>query len=135
MAKKTQNAKPLTLQEIILRGEADVIRQALEARVQIDQLLEEREAAYQRIAELETQVSEIVGEDGVFPFPTPPLPVADYPKAPAAKKKATTPKPAPKPVTATTEPDQNTDTAKKEADQAEPKATKTDDSESESEKA
>lgn len=135
MAKKTQNAKPLTLQEIILRGEADVIRQALEARVQIDQLLEEREAAYQRIAELETQVSEIVGEDGVFPFPTPPLPVADYPKAPAAKKKATAPKPAPKPVTATAEPDQNTDTAKKEADQAEPKATEADDSKSESEKA
>jgi len=69
MAKKPQNAQPLTLQEIILRGEADVIRQALEARVQIDQLLEEREAAYQRIAELETQVSEIVGEDGIFPFP------------------------------------------------------------------
>ncbi len=96
MAKKPQKILPLTATEIILRGDAETIRQALEARIQIDTLLEEREAAYQRIAELETQVCEIVGEDGVFPFPAPPMPVADYPKAPVAKKKPS-PKPEPKP--------------------------------------
>ena len=93
MAKKPQKLEPLTLQEIILRGDSETIRQALEARVQIDTLLEEREAAYRRIAELETQVSEIVGEDGIFPFPAPPLDVADYVKKPAPKKAV-----APKPV-------------------------------------
>jgi hypothetical protein len=87
MAKKAQKLEPLTLQEIILRGDAATIRQALEARVQIDTLLDEREAAYRRIAELETQVSEIVGEDGVFPFPAPPLEVASYVQKPAPKKK------------------------------------------------
>ena len=58
MAKKAQKLVPLTMTEIILRGDAETIRQALEARTQIDALLEEREAAYQRIAELETQVCE-----------------------------------------------------------------------------
>ena len=87
MAKKAQKLEPLTLQEIILRGDSETIRQALEARVQIDTLLEEREAAYRRIAELETQVSEIVGEDGIFPFPAPPLEVASFVQKPAPKKK------------------------------------------------
>lgn len=87
MAKKPQKLEPLTLQEIILRGDSEIIRQALEARIQIDSLLEEREAAYRRIAELETQVSEIVGEDGIFPFPAPPLDVATYAQKPAPKKK------------------------------------------------
>lgn len=95
MAKKPQKLEPLTLQEIILRGDSETIRQALEARVQIDTLLEEREAAYRRIAELETQVSEIVGEDGVFPFPAPPLDVATYAQKPAPKKKVVVPTPAP----------------------------------------
>jgi hypothetical protein len=94
MAKKGQKLEPLTLQEIILRGDSEIIRQALEARVQIDTLLEEREAAYRRIAELETQVSEIVGEDGVFPFPAPPLDVATYAQKPAPRKKVV-PAPAP----------------------------------------
>lgn len=87
MAKKPQKLEPLTLQEMILRGDSEIIRQALEARIQIDSLLEEREAAYRRIAELETQVSEIVGEDGIFPFPAPPLDVATYVQKPAPKKK------------------------------------------------
>ena len=94
MAKKPEKLIPLTLTEIILRGDAETIRQALEARTQIDTLLEEREAAYQRIAELETQVCEIVGEDGVFPFPEPPMPVATFAAPATAKKKAApTPKP------------------------------------------
>ena len=94
MAKKAQKLTPLTMTEIILRGDAETIRQALEARTQIDTLLEEREAAYQRIAELETQVCEIVGEDGVFPFPEPPMPVATFTATTAPKKKAA-PKPKP----------------------------------------
>lgn len=94
MAKKPQKLIPLTMTEIILRGDAETIQKALEARTQIDTLLEEREAAYQRIAELETQVCEIVGEDGVFPFPEPPMPVATFAAPAPAKKKAT---PAPKP--------------------------------------
>lgn len=109
MAKKPQKLEPLTLQEIILRGDSETIRQALEARVQIDTLLEEREAAYRRIAELETQVSEIVGEDGVFPFPSPPLEVATYVQKPAPKKKV---QPAPAPVVET---DVTADTASEEA--------------------
>jgi hypothetical protein len=62
--------------------------------VQIDQLIAERQAAYERIAQLETQVEDVLGETGVFPFPSPPLPVAGFdPKADtvtrgAAKKPA-----------------------------------------------
>lgn len=93
MAKKNQKLEPLTLQEMILRGDAKTLRQALEAREQIDTLLEEREAAYRRISELEQQVEGIVGEEGVFPFPEPPIPVATFSIKPAPKKK-----PAPKPV-------------------------------------
>jgi len=89
MAKKSQNLTPLTLTEIILRGDVATIRQALEARTQIDSLLQEREAAYQLIAELETQVCEIVGEGGTFPFPPPPIPVADYPTESKPVKKKT----------------------------------------------
>lgn len=93
MAKK--NA-PLTFRDIVLGAEAEVIRKALEARVQIDQLMVERQRAYERIAALETQVEEVIGEPGVYPFPAPPLPVAGFdPKAetvtrggaPAAPKK------------------------------------------------
>lgn len=134
MAKKPQKLEPLTLQEIILRGDAAIIRQALEARIQIDTLLEEREAAYRRIAELETQVSEIVGEDGVFPFPAPPLQVASYVQKPAAKKHvAPTPAAVEVPVAKPEAPAAHTDEATKEEAQpaAEtPSATDTDTDES-----
>lgn len=91
MAKK---ATTLSFRDIVLGAEADVIRKALEARTQIDQLIEERQRAYERIAALETQVEEVIGEPGSFPFPLPPLPVAGLdPKqdflsrgTPAAKK-------------------------------------------------
>ncbi|MFQ3271659.1 MAG: hypothetical protein ACI9A1_001986 [Lentimonas sp.] len=118
MAKKPQKLEPLTLQEIILRGDSEIIRQALEARVQIDTLLDEREAAYRRIAELETQVSEIVGEDGIFPFPAPPLEVADYVQK-AAPKKAVAPKTAPFVVADEASADEDEKTEKEE-DKAEP---------------
>jgi hypothetical protein len=92
MAKKSVS---LTFRDIVLGAEAEVIRQALEARVQIDALIAERQAAYERIAVLETQVEDVLGETGVFPFPAPPLPVAGFdPKSdtvtrsPAVVKKA-----------------------------------------------
>lgn len=79
MAKKTVS---LSFRDIVLGAEADVIRQALAAREQIDQLVAERQAAYERIAALEAQVEDVLGETGVFPFPAPPLPVAGFdPKA------------------------------------------------------
>ncbi len=92
MAKKT--APTLSFRDIVLGAEADVIRQALAAREQIDTLIDERRRAYERIAELETQVEDALGETGVFPFPAPPLPVAGFdPKAdtvtrPVVKKPA-----------------------------------------------
>ncbi|WP_064499553.1 hypothetical protein [Geminisphaera colitermitum] len=77
MAKATKTST-LSFRDIVLGAEADIIRQALEARVQIDQLLEERLRAYERIAALETQVEDVLGEPGGFPFPAPPLPVAGF---------------------------------------------------------
>lgn len=91
MAKKTAS---LSFRDIVLGADAEVIRQAHEARVQIDLLIAERQAAYERIAQLETQVEDVLGEQGAFPFPAPPLPVAGFdPKAEtvtrgAAKKTA-----------------------------------------------
>ncbi|MDQ8187043.1 hypothetical protein [Pelagicoccus sp. SDUM812002] len=96
MAKKAQKLEPLSFEEIVLRGDSETIRQALEARTKIDTLLEEREAAYQRISELESQVESIVGEEGVFPFPAPPAPVSAFPTQAPAKKAAK--KAAPKPT-------------------------------------
>ena len=133
MAKKPQKLIPLTMTEIILRGDAETIRQALEARTQIDTLLEEREAAYQRIAELETQVCEIVGEDGIFPFPEPPMPVADYVTTVAPQKKtAPAAKPAVKSADKSEEKTGETSASKKETTPAKASsdsagATKTDD--------
>ncbi len=91
MAKKTAS---LSFRDIVLGADAEVIRQAHEARVQIDLLIEERQKAYARIAELETQVEDVLGETGVFPFPAPPLPVAGFdPKADTVTR-GTTKKPA-----------------------------------------
>ncbi|MEO0055226.1 MAG: hypothetical protein RLZZ50_1173 [Verrucomicrobiota bacterium] len=75
MAKKP-NLAALTFRDLVLGADADTLRQALEARTRIDELIAERQAAYERIAALETQVEEVLGEPGVFPFPAPPLPVA-----------------------------------------------------------
>ena len=82
MAKKPNTPATLSFRDLVLGAEADTLRQALEARVRIDELIAERQAAYERIAALETQVEEVIGEPGVFPFPAPPLPVAGLdPKA------------------------------------------------------
>lgn len=75
MAKKIAK---LTKSDIILSADAETIKQALQARVEIDRLLVEREKAYQAIAELEVQVEGVLEESGTFPFPSPPLPVAGY---------------------------------------------------------
>lgn len=97
MAKKPT---PLTFREIVLGADAGTIRQALEARVKIDQLIIERQAAYERIAALETQIETVVGEPGVYPFPQPPLPVAGFdPKAEIVNRGAPAPKkPAARPA-------------------------------------
>lgn len=95
MAKKSPT---LTFRDIVLGAEADVIRQAHEARVKIDQLIEERQRAYEQIAALENQIEDVIGEPGVYPFPAPALPVAGFdPKADTVIRGAT---PAKKPVTA-----------------------------------
>lgn len=90
MPKKEQ---PLTFTDIVLRAEADVIQQAYEARVKIDELLAERSKAYEQIAQLEEQVDTVLGEAGTFPFPPPPMPVAGFAAkaAPANRSKARTP--------------------------------------------
>ena len=82
MAKKPTS---LTFRDIVLGAEADVIRAALEARIKIDALITERQAAYEKIAALETQINTVVGEAGVYPFPSPPLPVAGFDQKPAKK--------------------------------------------------
>ncbi len=92
MAKKPT---ALTFREIVLGAEAEVIRAALDARVKIDALIVERQAAYEKIAALETQIETVVGEPGVYPFPQPPLPVAGFdPKADLVTRGTPAKKPA-----------------------------------------
>ena len=88
---------PLEFSDIVLGADVETIRKALEARTEIDQLLEQREKAYAQIAELESQVEEVMGEEGSFPFPEPPAPVFGFGPAKAAnkpKKKAPVSKPS-----------------------------------------
>ena len=102
MAKVPKNLDSLSFVEIVMRADAETIKAAYEARVKVDGLLAQREEAYRRIAELEAQVETVLGEEGVFAFPPPPLPVAGLP-APAAKpagpKPAVPAKPKPAPET------------------------------------
>ena len=95
MSKKIPN---LSFSDIVLGADAETIAQALEARREIDRLLEERAKAYQQIAELENQVEDLIGEETAFPFPEPPEPVFGFgpaKKAKKPKKKAATPAPKP----------------------------------------
>ena len=66
--------------DIVMGAEATVIKEAYDARLKIDDLLDARESAYQKIAEIEEHVEEIVGVTGEFVFPAPPLPVAGIPR-------------------------------------------------------
>jgi hypothetical protein len=96
MAKKPST---LSFRDIVLGADAEVIRQAHEARVQIDLLVEERQRAYDHIAQLETQIEDVIGETGVFPFPAPPLPVAGFdPKADTVTRGGSAKKPAARPA-------------------------------------
>lgn len=129
MAKKSASPATLTFRDLVLGADAPTLRQALEARLRIDELIAERQAAYERIATLETQVEEVIGEPGVFPFPPPPLPVAGLdPKsdglvrgpAPApmsAKRPATrTPVPPSEPDDATVDEDDSAHDTRAEAE-------------------
>lgn len=102
MAKAKQ---PLSFIDIVTRADADVIRQALEARVKIDDLLVIREEAYKKIYEIETEIDELCGDEGVFEFDEAPYPVAGMTKK-VSKPKA---KPKPKPVVEEVETKENSD--------------------------
>ena len=97
--KKPLPKPPLSMVEIVMRADAATIQAALEARQKVDALLAERAAAYERIAALEQQIDNVVGEPGVFVFPPPPKSVAQFsfpsaapaapaPAAPAVAKAA-----------------------------------------------
>lgn len=79
MAKKPKDTAKLDFVEIVMRADAEVIKAAYEARVKIDKLLALREEAYSRIFDLENQVEDIVGQQGMFIFPPPPCPIAGMP--------------------------------------------------------
>lgn len=87
MAAKVQ--PKLSFMDIVTRADAETIREALEARVKIDDLLVIREEAYKKIFDIENEIEGIVGEEGTFDFGEAPYPVAGL-----AKKK---PRPKPKP--------------------------------------
>lgn len=113
MAVKTNNKQPLTLSmaDIVLGAEAEVIKAAYEARVKIDVLLAERNEMYQRIAEIELEVDTIMGEQGVFIFPNPPYPVAGFDGTPKVEKKSTKKTvPAPQEATAVIDESMNLET-------------------------
>ncbi|WOO42882.1 hypothetical protein [Rubellicoccus peritrichatus] len=94
MAKKSNQPIQLSRNDIILGAESDIIKQALEARIEIDRLLEERAQAYKLIAELEGKVNVLLEED-TFPFPQPEMPVAGFGAGPAKKAAKKVAKPAP----------------------------------------
>ena len=96
MAKNPIGNAPLSFVEIVMRADAETIKAAYEARVKVDGLLAEREAAYRRIAELEEQVETVIGEKGVFVFPEPPMPVAGFNAKPVSTAPATKKPSAPK---------------------------------------
>ena len=53
-------------------------------------------SAYRKIAELEQQVEDVIGEQGVFVFPEPPMPVAGFNAKPAASASSSKKPAAPK---------------------------------------
>ncbi len=79
-AKKAKKIIPLEMLDIILGADADVIKAAYEAKVQIDELIIQREEAYRKIAELEEDIDAIAGGNGDYIFPAPPLPIAGVDK-------------------------------------------------------
>ena len=112
MAKNPISTAPLSFVEIVMRADAETIKAAYEARVKVDGLLAEREAAYRRIAELEQQVEEVIGEQGVFVFPEPPMPVAGFNSKPAASASSNKKPAAPKAAAPSAEPEAEEDAKK-----------------------
>ncbi|WP_372846435.1 hypothetical protein [Pontiella sp.] len=111
----------LTARDIILQADAETIREAFEARVKIDDLLAKREEAYRQIEAIELQVEELVGEEGAFVYPEPPVPVAGFGKpAPASRPAPPKPKPAPKPASEKVEEPGEGDAAKPAPAKAKP---------------
>ena len=103
MAKK---ATPLRVSDIILHADAQTIQQALEARTKIDELLVQREEAYQKVEAIEQQVEELVGDEGIFVYPAPPAPVAGFNKLiPVARPKPVKPTPESEPAEEASEED------------------------------
>ncbi|MBP5300012.1 MAG: hypothetical protein J6Y80_01280 [Victivallales bacterium] len=92
--KKPVPKPPLSMVEIVMRADVATIQAALEARQKVDALLAERAAAYERIAALERQIDEVVGEPGIFVFPPPPQTVAQFTAEPAAPAPKSAPMPA-----------------------------------------
>jgi hypothetical protein len=86
-----KEARRLTLVEIVMNADAEVIKAAYEARVEVDKLLAQREEAYRRIAELETRIEDVIGQPGVFIFPPPPLAVAGLEAGTARPRKPARP--------------------------------------------
>lgn len=84
MAAKVQ--PKLSFMDIVTRADADTIREALEARVKIDDLLVIREEAYKKIFDIENEIEGIVGEEGTFDFGEAPYPVAGLTKKKARPK-------------------------------------------------
>jgi hypothetical protein len=80
--------KALSFIDLVTGADTDTLRAALEARSKIDELLVLRHEAYRKIAELEEQVNNVVGDEGTFEFDAPEFDVAFGGKSP--KKKATT---------------------------------------------
>ncbi len=113
IAKNPISTAPVRIWEIVRRARSETTKAAYEARVQVDGLLAEREAAYRKIAELEQKVEEVIGEQGVFVFPEPPLPVAGFNAKPASSasssKKPAAPKAAAPSAEAAAEEDEKKD--------------------------
>ena len=78
--------KALSFIDLVTGADTDTLRAALEARSKIDELLVLRHEAYRKIAELEDQVNNVVGDEGTFEFDAPEFDVAFGGKSP--KKKA-----------------------------------------------
>ncbi len=128
MAKKLVK---LTSLDIILQADADTIREAYESRVKIDDLLVKREEAYRQIEAIELQVEELVGKEGEFVYPGPPVAVAGFSNpSPVSrpKPKIVKPKPEKDPASekpAPTEQEEPNETASKESEKVEPTESKT----------
>jgi len=112
---------PLSAIDIILQADAETIREAYESRLKIDELLVKREEAYRQIEQIEQQIETLVGEDGSFIYPAPPLPIAGFSKlVPAARAAKSKPKPEPT-VEVPEEPEEDPEEAVGEPDEADEK--------------